>query len=316
VLHRSVLILAAVVALAGCTSCAPQGPTLGSRTASTQPNPPLRSVTGGPAGPSGHVVFDDEFDGPLDTSVWRPYHSTYGDGNHELQCHTPSNVTTGGGVLAITARRETVTCPGGSTRRFTSGFLGTRETGHYFPMFGHYEMRARLPHGQGLWPAFWLRHRDGASVAEVDIMEYFHATVPGQTTATLHLDGRRNLAKRSQFFENPTLDPGWHTWAVDISLDPAGIRFTFSLDGQAFLSYVDTQHHWADHVDPDATWDMAVNLSVGGDWLGDPDGPLGVLANGRCGKPWGAAPPCDTSGIMRATFPADYQIDYVRVTTP
>ena len=75
-------------------------------------------------------------------------------------------------------------------------------------MFGRFEMRARLPHGQGIWPAFWLRHRNGAGTAEVDVMEYFHSTMPGQTTATLHLDGRKNLSKKSQFFETPTDDPG------------------------------------------------------------------------------------------------------------
>jgi beta-glucanase (GH16 family) len=318
VLHRSVVLFAVLTILTGCSSCAPQR-SLGSKTASSVARPPVRSVQGGNPGggaTAGTVVFEDDFDGPLDTSVWRPYHSTYGDGNHELQCHTPSNVTTAGGVLTITARREQVTCPGGSVRQFSSGFLGTRETGHYFPMFGRYEMRARIPHGQGLWPAFWLRHRNGSGVAEVDVMEYFHATTPGQGTATLHLDGRKNLSKRSQWFEVPSDDPGWHTWAVDVALDPGGIRFTFSFDGMPFHTYVDGRHDWADHVDPNATWDMAVNLSVGGDWVGNPDGQLGVLGNGRCGKPWGSAPPCDTSMVRRATFPAEYQIDSVRVTTP
>ncbi|MDP9441769.1 MAG: hypothetical protein M3P34_06270, partial [Actinomycetota bacterium] len=35
------------------------------------------------------LIWSDEFDGTtLDTSVWKPYFSTYGDGNNELQCHT------------------------------------------------------------------------------------------------------------------------------------------------------------------------------------------------------------------------------------
>ena len=311
-LHRTLVLITLLAVVAGCSACAPQA----APNRSGGARPPASS-TPSPAPPPtvGSTVFVDGFDGPLDTSTWKPYHSTYGDGNNELQCHTPNNTATSGGVLHIAARRETVTCPGGSVRNFTAGFLGTRETGHYFPLFGRYEMRARLPHGQSLWPAFWLRHRKGAGVAEVDIMEYFHATVPGQTTGTLHLDGVKNISKKSQSFETPSADPGWHTWGVDITLDPAGIRFTFRLDGTAYHSYVDTKHAWASKADPNATWDMALNMSVGGDYLGDPDGQLGVLGNGRCGRPWGAAPPCNTSGIRRAEFPSTYQVDWVRVST-
>jgi hypothetical protein len=57
-------------------------------------------------------------------------------------------------------------------------------------------------------------------VAEVDIMEYFHASFPGKTYATLHLDGRKNLSKNNIAFESPQGPSGWHTWAVEIS--PAG----------------------------------------------------------------------------------------------
>jgi beta-glucanase (GH16 family) len=276
---------------------------------------PTTTTTAAPRG--GSATWSEDFDGPLDTSMWKPYYNTYGDGNHELACLTPANVTTTGGALTITSRQQPTTCPGGVTRAYSSGFVGTRETGHYFPMYGRFEMRARLPHGQGIWPAFWLRHRNGASTAEVDIMEYFHSAVPGQTTATLHLDGRRNLSKQSRFFETPTASPGWHTWAVDIEPDPAGVRFTFSLDGVAYHSYVDTQHHWADGVDPRATWDIALNVAVGGDWLGDPAGTLGYLPNlNRCAQ--GGTPPagCRTDGILRAQFPATYQVDWVRYTAP
>jgi beta-glucanase (GH16 family) len=184
-------------------------------------------------------------------------------------------------------------------------------------MYGRFEMRARLPHGQGIWPAFWLRHRNGSGTAEVDIMEYFHSHVPGQTTATLHLDGRKNLSKKNRFFETPTTNPGWHTWAVDIEPDPSGIRFTFSLDGVDYHTYVDTQHNWANSVDPNATWDMALNVAIGGDWVGDPAGILGYLPNlNRCAQ--SGIPPldCRADGILRAQFPTTYQVDWVRYTAP
>ena len=264
------------------------------------------------------LVWSEEFDGSvLDTSVWRPYHSTYGDGNRELQCHTPDNVAVSGGTLQITARREAVRCPNGSLREFSSGFLGTRENGVYFPRFARYEMRARVPHGQGLWPAFWLRHRDGSSVAEVDIMEYFHSQVPGRTTSTLHLDGRLNLSKRTVFVEEPTSSPQWHVWAVEIDEVADGVRFRFFVDGELIHSFVDTQAKWASAHPGKPLFDIAVNLSVGGNWVGHPDDPLGYLRElDRCAK-WGDPGPapygCDAEGIVRASFPASYEVDYVRV---
>jgi beta-glucanase (GH16 family) len=315
----------ATTTTAAPTTTRPTSTTAAPTTTTTAPTPtttsPVTTVpaptTTTPAPPVGAATWSDDFDGPLDTSMWKPYSSTYGDGNHELACLTPANVTTSGGALTITSRQQATTCPGGVVRSYSSGFVGTRETGHYFPMYGHFEMRARLPHGQGIWPAFWLRHRNGSSTAEVDIMEYFHSSVPGQTTSTLHLDGRRNLTKKSRFFEAPTASPGWHTWAVDIEPDPAGVRFTFSLDGVGYHSYVDTQHHWTSGVDPRATWDIALNEAVGGDWLGDPAGTLGYLPNlGRCAQGGTAPAGCRTTGILRAQFPTTYQVDWVRYTAP
>ncbi|CAN5594818.1 hypothetical protein BH10ACT1_BH10ACT1_41920 [soil metagenome] len=261
----------------------------------------------------------DEFDGTsVDTSKWKLYNNTYGDGNHELACLTPGNVAESGGALRIVAKKQQVTCPGGSVRQYTSGFLGSREVGQYFPRYARFEMRAKLPHAQGLWPAFWLRHRNGAGVAEVDVMEYFHSAAPGKGYATLHLDGRKNLSKGRVAFEPASGPSGWHTWAVEISPVPTGVRFDFSMDGTVFHSYVDTQHDWTSSADAASTWDIAINQAVGGDWIGGPDAALGYLpAVGRCSIGGTAPSGCITTGINRVdwTDPADatYSVDYVRV---
>ncbi|MCU1454543.1 MAG: hypothetical protein JWN46_2689 [Acidimicrobiales bacterium] len=262
------------------------------------------------------VIGGDEFNGTaIDPTRWKAYHNNYGDGGGSTrQCLTPANVREADGSVQITAQRQQVTCPRGGVRSFTSGFLGSRDVGRYYPKFARFEVRAKLPHGQGLWPAFWLRHRNGAGVAEVDIMEYLHTDKPGQTSGTLHLDGRYNLSKKYVWVEDPAAPAAWHTWGVDI--EPAGtdVRFTFRLDGVAYHSYVDTQHGWA-AADPNATWDIAVNLAVGGDWGGNPDDALGYLGNlGRCAQ-GGVAPACRAVGVRRAQFPSTYVVDWVRVST-
>jgi beta-glucanase (GH16 family) len=262
----------------------------------------------------------DEFnDETIDTSKWKVYHNTYGDGNKELACLTPDNVEEVGGALVIASRRQTATCPSGSVRKYTSGFLGSREAGRYYPMFGRFEMRAMVPHAQGLWPAFWLRHRRGAGVAEVDVLEYFHSQRPGYGSAALHLDGRYNLLKKHAYFESPqTAQRGYHTWAVEISEVADGVKFEYFYDNKSIGSYVDTQHNWMEGTDRNATWDIAINQAVGGNMAGDPDGTLGFLSgSNRCSLGGTAPDGCTTTGINRINWnkitDAAYVIDYVRV---
>lgn len=283
--------------------------------------------------PNGEPRFRDEFGHSswIDQDMWlfgmpmqwRAVSGTYGAANNELECLEPGSVSVLDGSLSITADRVTTDCAG-SRRDFSSGFLSSRDAGKYYPLFGRYEIRAKLPHGQGLWPAFWLRHRDGAGVAEVDVFEYFHSQVPGQVTQTVHLRAARNVAKRSSWFEAPTDAPGWHTFAVDISPAPDdAVAFQFSVDRLPTLSYTSQRAKTWEGGDAEHTWDMAVNLAVGGDWAGDPDATtLGYLSGPRLCSRTLAHPPsnnparCPTDAIMRAKFPSAMQVDYVRFYDP
>jgi hypothetical protein len=265
-----------------------------------------------------NLIFADEFNGTaVNTANWRAYYNTYGDGNNEEACLTPNNAVVSNGTLKIIANREQITCPGQPVDSFSSAFLSSRDAGKYYPKFAKYEIRAKLPHAQGLWPAFWLRHKNGSAIAEVDIMEYFHAQVPGKSSATIHLDRIINIAKKTTDFEPPTVSPGWHTWAVEmtpVSVGSQDVKFNFLLDGQSYFTYTPTQQDWAKAVDSNQMFDIAINMAVGGNNIGHPDDELGWSRYlNMCLKPYRGSQPCNGSGIMRASFPAVYEIDYVRV---
>ena len=276
-------------------------------------------TTVAPVGPSnfGTLRWSDEFNGTaLDTSRWSPYFNTYGSGNNELECNSPNNVSVSGGSLRIVSRKETVTCGDGRVMNYTSAFLGSREAGRYYPREAYFEMRARLPHAQGIWPAFWLRHSNGSSTAEVDIMEYFHSQVPGKASQTLHLNGVSNVFKKVSAFEAPTATPGWHTFGVAIQAVTGGEQFTLYLDGTATGTYTDTNAAWASNGNPDAMFDIAVNQAVGGNWVGNPDGTLGELPNlSRCSISGTYPGGCTTTGIRRWSGAETFEVDYVRVFT-
>ncbi|MBP7820979.1 family 16 glycosylhydrolase [Candidatus Saccharibacteria bacterium] len=270
------------------------------------------------------LYWSDEFNGTsLDTSRWSPYYNTYGDGNNEEACLTPNNITVNGGSMKMVAKRESITCPGKPTDQFSSGFMGSREVGKYYPAFAKYEIRAKVPHGQGLWPAFWLRHTNGSSTAEVDIMEYFHTQNPGSVQQTLHLPAELsyNLAHQSKFFETPVLGSGaWHSYSVEIIPLDSGTRaqFNYYVDGILNYSYTPTKFGWLNNYNKNAMFDIAINMAVGGNWSAHPDDPFGwsrYLSKCINKYPYKLTQPCDSTGVIRAQFPATYEVDYVRVYT-
>jgi hypothetical protein len=85
-------------------------------------------------------------------------------------------------ILRIEAKR-------GDDGIWRSGLLAsTDHYGHGFAQqFGYFEMRAKLPKGPGLWPAFWLvGNADPDTSAELDIMEYY-GRFPDMYQSAVHL---------------------------------------------------------------------------------------------------------------------------------
>ncbi|NKG21118.1 glycoside hydrolase family 16 protein [Paeniglutamicibacter terrestris] len=311
--------------------------------------------------------MDEQFSAPLDPNRWYIDDTTYGSGNVEEHWYDPDNVVISGGTMKLIAKHETKTGSSGAapamsfvsadgvnhasprtglpagSRAYTSGLIDTRNAGipTYFPLFSKFEMRATIPHGQGLLPAFWLRRKGGASWAEVDIMEYFFNYRPGETKTSLHFPNSigTNASQQRKFFETPTSgSSGFHTWSMEIrpALENANplkdpVIFMAKLDGVQSSYYKLTNEqtirdlHMIDRttgVAPAAgksqVWDLAINLAVGGKWVGCPDQQLGFLPiPNRCSRsqalPSGDATTCDMTGLYFANFPATMEVDYVKV---
>lgn len=317
----------ATVTLAGRTTAGtPAAPPI----PPSPPTPP--TATPQPPGrPGWRLLWSDEFNGvALNQNRWRAYANTYGDTDrYMLHCLTPANVTVSNGTLRLKAERRPITCPNGVRRDYASGFVGSRESGSFYPLFGRFEIRARAPHGQGLFPAIWLRHAKGASTAEVDIFEQFHSSKPGQATQTLHFPRSigYNVAKKGTAFEQAVRGRGgWHTFSVDITpLRPGDRtmgRFRFAIDGKTSLEYDNTRMSSWSGTEP--AWDIALQLYVGGSWAGLPDQQLGFYParGGICAQtsraPAGGNPAnCPAKGIWLAPWnDSVFEIDYVRVYVP
>ena len=103
------------------------------------------------------MVWSDEFDGSsIDTNKWTHEINCDGGGNQEEQCYTDSaeNSFIADGMLNIVA----LPAAEGSAKPYTSARLNTK--GNQSWKYGRFEMRAKLPAGQGAWPAFWMLPTD------------------------------------------------------------------------------------------------------------------------------------------------------------
>jgi beta-glucanase (GH16 family) len=148
-------------------------------------------------------VWRDEFNGAsVDPGKW--VSANYCGGyNGELQCYRPQNITFDGANMIITARPETcsgdpgsainevgtVTCPGFATHGFTSARIHTRisaQAAHKWT-YGRVEIRAKLPYGNGTWPAFWMlptpeTYGGWPRSGEIDILEAVNLNNPSVGT--------------------------------------------------------------------------------------------------------------------------------------
>jgi beta-glucanase (GH16 family) len=210
-------------------------------------------------------TFDEEFttfsaspDG-LNTT-WRTTAATL---SNEAE-HYASTVGAGGpfslsnGILNIAATpvSSAVGLP------YTSGEITTQRS--FAQTYGYFEMRAELPAGQGMWPAFWLLPADGSWPPELDVMEML-GNDPSTIYTTTHSKAVSTTSLANLVANTST---GFHTYGVDWEPD----RVTFYFDGNSISSL-------ATPSDMNKPMYMLVNLGVGGvgSWPGAAVGESGHM---------------------------------------
>ena len=135
--------------------------------------------------------------------------------------------------------------------RYSSGLINTQPS--FSQLYGYFEMRALLPVGKGLWPAFWMLPADLSWPPEIDVMESIGDA--GKVYVTAHSNAAKGHGGEA------SVTPGvFHTFAV--SWDER--QLVWYVDGVA----VERQTTPADMHKP---MFLLANLAVGGNWPGDPD---------------------------------------------
>ena len=263
--------------LAACGSCgrhpapaAPTPPTLSPDTRAT----PVQAPAGW------RLAWQDEFDGNALGPAWAAETGGGGWGNNELQFYRVDNARVEGGFLVIEARRERY-----QSRDYTSARLKTQ--GRAFWQYVRIEARARVPRGQGIWPAFWamgenLPQAGWPEAGEIDIFEVI-GREPRRVHVTVHGPGYSGAAGISGWYDVPGADVADAFRVFAIEWEAAAIRWY--VDDVLFktITPADVPGRWVfDHP-----FFIILNVAVGGNWPGSPD--------------------------ATTVFPQSMHVDYVRV---
>lgn len=262
-------------------------------------DPPVRNVAPAPSitdpgtmqplGPGGRwtLAFADEFDGTsLDsrkwvTCYWWNKHGCTNLANRELQWYQPGNVTVANGQLRLRAEPAEARGDDGTLYNYTSALVSTgrdvedvAQPTRFAFKYGFAEMRGRVPAGRGLLPAFWMLPTDHRSQPEIDIMEVL-GDEPTVLYTNIHY-GELGSGDPLGIVRTPDLSADWHVFGVDWEPE----RIVWYLDGKEVARY-------EGGTIPDQSMYLLVDVAVGGNWPGPPDG--------------------------STRWPADMLVDYVRV---
>lgn len=225
-----------------------------------------------PSSYSWKTSFSDEFEGKeLNRQKWNtsyPYNRRTTPTNQELEWYVDDAFSVNNGILRIKAERKDT-----NGYHYTSGILTTYQK--FQQKYGYFEMRAKLPSGQGLWPAFWLLPASNVNLPEIDIMEVL-GHEPTKLYTTYHYSVNGTVEHAASVCTTPDLSKAFHIYGVYWS--PDTIRW-----------YLDNRpiYETHTHVSDAAEAYILANLAVGGQWPGYP--------------------------TALTQFPAYYEIDYIRV---
>ena len=266
-------VVSTILCAAMITSCTTADPTEPSESETaetsaveTTPTPELEGY---------NLLWSDEFDGTeLNLDIWTREVREPGWTNNELQEYRDSeeNVFVQDGCLVLKAIKTEVD----GRPYYTSGKVNSQNKADF--QYGKVVIRAKVPEGQGLWPAAWMMPQDESfygqwpKCGEIDIME----SLGNDTTisySTIHYGEPHAEQQGTITLDNGSFSSDFHIYSVE--WEPGEMRFY--TDDQLVLTVNDwfTAVEGEDDKPYPAPFNqpffVQMNLAVGGDWPGNPN---------------------------------------------
>jgi len=213
------------------------------------------------------LLWADEFNGSgaPNSANWTHEIGTgsngWGNGEHQYYTDRLENSKVENGVLKITAKAESY-----SGSNYTSARLISLNKFEF--TYGRIDIRAKLPEGDGTWPALWLLGADIKTVGwpacgEIDIMEHWGFN-PGKVSSATHTPACHGGCGNVKVGET-TLDDyasEFHVYSMEWSKD----ELRFLIDDEYKYSYNPSTKN-------DETWPfnkphfIILNIAMGASWF-------------------------------------------------
>ena len=248
------------------------------------------------------LVWSDEFEGDsIDFTKWAREENNYGGGNNERQAYRtdPKYSFVKDGSLNIAVYRDQHTTSDGKNQPYSSARLRTLNRGDW--KFGRFEIRAKLPEGEGIWPAIWMMPTNSpygswAAGGEIDIVESRGNKV-AETLGALHFGGRwPNNVYLDHIYRFPGKNAAedFHVYAVEWNAD----EISWFVDGVRWKTRKNSEW-WSSGArqNPSAPYDQPFHLI------------LNVAVDGRFFEKEDQK----ADRIPASQFPQVMKVDYVRV---
>ena len=216
------------------------------------------------------LIWHDEFQNESSLKKWN-LQDWASDKNGELQYYSPENIKVKNDLLIIESKKESY-----KKREYTSGALTTENILEF--SYGKIQIRAKIPKGKGIFPAFWLVNSKGKDwLPEIDIMENLGQR-PNELYFVVHWkDSSGQKMRDFHHYISDSIDfsESFHIYEV---IWEKG-KIIWLVDGQLLYE--------TEVFSPNTPLYLYLNTAVGGFWPGDPD-------------------PFDE-------YPKELQVDYIRI---
>ncbi len=213
------------------------------------------------------LTFAEDFNSLNLYSRWKPT-DQWGNrslsGNKELQIYVdpkykglginPFSVSNG--VLTIKSRQAGSNASKLGGKKYTSGMLSSHGKGGFSQQYGYFEMRAQLPEGKGMWPAFWLLADHGKWPPELDVME----SIGSKNNYAVQSIHSKHGNKGKTTYTSANLQKGFHTYGMNWTKN----TISYYIDGKKTVEYKTP-------ADMHSKMHMLLNTAVGGSWPGSPN---------------------------------------------
>lgn len=169
------------------------------------------------------ITFDSEFagTGKLSTDQWHPYVGQHGPIDQEAEVYIPDNISVSksNGLQLSIAKRSYW------GHNYTAPWIDTH--GLFSQAYGRFEVYAKMPLANGIWPAFWMISEDNTWPPEIDVVENVFAPfgdtksgiIPQTTLHYLDAKGVHQFVHPAHGSSMPTIhvapDDAYHTYAVE-----------------------------------------------------------------------------------------------------